>query len=133
MKCSAPIKSPMRAGSCPTGFYDKPAPRMGWIGGMCFYAQSLGKMILAQHILSLNFEYVSNWKRPAFDEVSNYWKPVSISFRNICLSFRNQLGSGYLKRRGTHLAQYLLNAFIKCFNSHVQKIHVVYACFVDFK
>jgi len=42
MKCSAPIKSPMRAGSCPTGSYDKPAPRMGWIGGMCFYAQSLG-------------------------------------------------------------------------------------------
>lgn len=43
LKCSAPIESPMRTGSCPTGFYDKPEPKMGWIGGMCFYAQSIGQ------------------------------------------------------------------------------------------
>merc|ERR1712136_543786 len=43
LKCSAPIESLMRVGSCPTGFYDKPAPGMGWIGGMCFYAKSIGK------------------------------------------------------------------------------------------
>jgi len=40
---------------------------------------------------------------------------------DVCLSFRNQLGSGYFKRRGTCPAQYLLNSFIKCFNNHIQK------------
>ena len=50
---------------------------------------------------------------------------ANLDSEDVCLSFRNQLGSGYLKRRGTHLAQYLLNAFIKCFNSHVQKIPTV--------
>lgn len=43
LKCSVSIESPMRSGSCPTGFYDKPAPGMGWIGGMCFYAKSVGQ------------------------------------------------------------------------------------------
>jgi len=43
LKCSAPIESPMKVGSCPSGFYDKPAPTMGWIGGMCFYAKSIGQ------------------------------------------------------------------------------------------
>jgi len=43
LKCSAPIVSPMKVGSCPSGFYDKPAPGMGWISGMCFYAKSIGE------------------------------------------------------------------------------------------
>jgi len=43
LKCSAPIESPMKAGLCPSGFYDKPAPAMRWIGGMCFYAKSIGQ------------------------------------------------------------------------------------------
>ena len=50
---------------------------------------------------------------------------ANLDSEDVCLSFRNQLGSGYLKRRGTHVAQYLLNAFIKCFNSHVQKIPTI--------
>ena len=50
---------------------------------------------------------------------------ANLDSEDVCLSFRNQLGSGYLKRRGTHTAQYLLNAFIKCFNSHVQKIPTI--------
>ena len=50
---------------------------------------------------------------------------ANLDSEDVCLSFRNQLGSGYLKRRGTHIAQYLLNAFIKCFNSHVQKIPTI--------
>jgi len=43
LRCAAPIESPMKVGKCPTGFYDKPNPGMGWIGGMCFYAKSIGQ------------------------------------------------------------------------------------------
>ena len=39
----APIENPMKVGTCPNGFYDKPAPGMGWISGMCFYGKSIGK------------------------------------------------------------------------------------------
>lgn len=42
LKCSTPIASPIKVGSCPTGFYDKPDPGLGWISGMCFYAKSKG-------------------------------------------------------------------------------------------
>jgi len=46
---------------------------------------------------------------------------ANLEAEDVCLSFRNQLGSGYFKRRGTCPAQYLLNSFIKCFNNHTQK------------
>jgi len=43
LKCMAPIENPMKVGTCPNGFYDKPAPGMGWISGMCFYGKSIGQ------------------------------------------------------------------------------------------
>lgn len=43
---------------------------------------------------------------------------------NVCLFFRNQLGSGNLRRRGINNTQYSLNALIKCFNTYAQKVPV---------
>ena len=43
---------------------------------------------------------------------------ASLQPDDVCLSFRNQLSAREYKRRGANSQRYLLNAFIKCFNTN---------------
>ena len=71
MKCSAPIVSPMKVGSCPSGFYDKPAPGMGWISGMCFYAKSIGKFVTGGVMISVSF-FIGGHRSKISQEIAMY-------------------------------------------------------------
>ena len=75
--------------------------------------------------VALTFSLLARDKHWAETPILNFMDAIcfgaNLEPEDVCLSFRNQLGSGYFKRRGTCPAQYLLNSFIKCFNSHTQK------------
>ena len=46
---------------------------------------------------------------------------ASLAPDDVCLSFRNQLSAREFKRRGANSQRYLLNAFIKCFNTNASR------------
>ena len=46
---------------------------------------------------------------------------ASLEPDDVCLSFRNQLSAREFKRRGANQQRYLLNAFIKCFNTNASR------------
>jgi len=75
--------------------------------------------------VALTFSLLARDKHWAETPILNFMDAIcfgaNLEPEDVCLSFRNQLGSGYFKRRGTCPAQYLLNSFIKCFNNHIQK------------
>ena len=75
--------------------------------------------------VALTFSLLARDKHWAETPILNFMDAIcfgaNLEPEDVCLSFRNQLGSGYFKRRGTCPAQYLLNSFIKCFNNHTQK------------
>ena len=80
----------------------------------CF-APSLG---LALSILLLD----SGWSDV---QIWEFWDAVTLganlSSDSVILSFRNQLSDPYFRKRHYGTQRYMLNAFIKCFNSYITR------------
>tara|TARA_B100000427_G_scaffold171377_1_gene142469 strand:+ start:604 stop:1479 length:876 start_codon:yes stop_codon:yes gene_type:complete len=59
-----------------------------------------------------------NWPIQKLDEfLDNIYVGANLPSNNVCLSFRNQLSTPAYKKRGNHQQRYILNAFIKAFNT----------------
>ena len=80
----------------------------------CF-APSLG-LALSMLLLDCGWSDVQIWE---------FWDAVTLganlSSDSVILSFRNQLSDPYFRKRHYGTQRYMLNAFIKCFNSYITR------------